>query len=104
MNDKSLRLAASAVSVIVAASIMLLTRRPGLEDISESVPLACWEREQNRIRNEWRTVGTDAKASDHSGVSSRIGCNHPWICRAQNVKTKQPSQAAHRDFSAIFAY
>lgn len=34
------------------------------------------------------------KDSRRSGLSSRIGCIHPSICRAQNVEIENPSQAA----------
>lgn len=97
MDGKSPRLAASAVSVVVAASIMLLTQRPRLGRIfSESVPLLCCEHEENS-GTSWM------KDSGRSGVSSRVGRTHPSICRAQNVETEKPKvKRAHCDLSATY--
>lgn len=51
MDGKSLRLAASAVPVVLHTSVILLTRRSDLEDNSDSVPLVCCEHEKDRVCN-----------------------------------------------------
>lgn len=58
MDGKSPRLAASAVSVVVAASVMLLTQRPGLGRIFQSqFRYLAASMKGIRVRHGWRTVG-----------------------------------------------
>lgn len=49
-DGKSRRLAASAVPVVLATSV-ILPRRPDLEDDSDSGPLVCCEHEKDRVCN-----------------------------------------------------